>query len=115
MARGTTLVGPHRDEVRFVADEIDLGVYGSRGQQRTAVLALKLAEVHWMRSKINDWPILLLDEVMAELDAHRRGFLLHQINGANQAILTATDPEMFTPEFRAQARVVKVVRGRIEA
>ncbi len=60
------------------------------GQQRTAVLALKLAEVHWMRAKINDWPILLLDEVMAELDAHRRGFLLNQINGANQAILTAT-------------------------
>jgi DNA replication and repair protein RecF len=114
LARGTTLVGPHRDEVRFIADEIDLGVYGSRGQQRTAVLALKLAEVHWMRSKINDWPILLLDEVLAELDAHRRGFLLNQINGANQAILTATDPEMFTPEFRAQAKLVKVMRGRIE-
>jgi DNA replication and repair protein RecF len=114
LARGTTLVGPHRDEVRFIADEIDLGVYGSRGQQRTAVLALKLAEVHWMRAKIDDWPILLLDEVMAELDAHRRGFLLNQINGANQAILTATDPEMFTPEFRAQAKMVKVLRGRIE-
>ncbi len=115
LARGTTLVGPHRDELRFIADEIDLGVYGSRGQQRTAVLALKLAEVHWMRSKINDWPILLLDEVMAELDAHRRGFLLNQINGANQAILTATDPEMFTAEFRAQAKLLKVVRGRIES
>lgn len=113
LARGATLVGPHRDEVRFIADEIDLGVYGSRGQQRTAVLALKLAEVHWMRAQINDWPILLLDEVLAELDAHRRGFLLNQINGANQAILTATDPEMFTPEFRAQAKMVKVVRGRI--
>jgi DNA replication and repair protein RecF len=114
LARGTTLVGPHRDELRFIADEIDLGVYGSRGQQRTAVLALKLAEVHWMRAKINDWPILLLDEVMAELDAHRRGFLLNQVNGANQAILTATDPEMFTPEFRAQAKMVRVIRGRIE-
>jgi DNA replication and repair protein RecF len=115
LARGATLVGPHRDEVRFIADEIDLGVYGSRGQQRTAVLALKLAEVHWMREKIDDWPILLLDEVMAELDAHRRSFLLKQINGANQAILTATDPEMFTTEFRAQAKLVKVLRGRIEA
>lgn len=113
LARGATLVGPHRDELRFIADEIDLGVYGSRGQQRTAVLALKLAEVHWMRAKIDDWPILLLDEVMAELDAHRRGFLLDQINGANQAILTATDPEMFTSEFRAQAKMVKVTRGQI--
>ena len=76
LARGTTLVGPHRDELRFIADEIDLGIYGSRGQQRTAILALKLAETHWMRAQINDWPILLLDEVMAELDAKRRGFLL---------------------------------------
>jgi DNA replication and repair protein RecF len=114
LARGTTLVGPHRDEVRFIADEIDLGVYGSRGQQRTAVLALKLAEVHWMRQKINDWPILLLDEVMAELDVNRRSFLLGQINGANQCVLTATDPEMFTAEFREQSRLLRVTRGRIE-
>jgi len=114
LARGTTLVGPHRDELRFIADEIDLGIYGSRGQQRTSILALKLAETHWMRAKINDWPILLLDEVMAELDAKRRGFLLNQINGANQAILTSTDPEMFTAEFRSQAKMVKVIRGRIE-
>ncbi len=115
LARGTTLVGPHRDELRFIGDEIDLGIYGSRGQQRTAVLALKLAEVQWMRAKINDWPILRLDEVMAELDAQRRGFLLNQINGANQAILTSTDPEMFTAEFRARAKLVRVIRGKIEA
>ncbi len=114
LARRMTLVGPHRDDLRFVADEIDLGVYGSRGQQRTAVLALKLAEVHWMRAKINDWPILLLDEVMAELDAQRRGFLLNQINGANQAILTSTDPAMFTVEFRSQAKMMRVTKGRIE-
>jgi DNA replication and repair protein RecF len=114
LARGATLVGPHRDELRFIADEIDLGTFGSRGQQRTAVLALKLAEVHWMRVQINEWPILLLDEVLAELDAHRRGFLLDQINGANQSILTATDPEMFTAEFRSQAKMMKVMQGRIE-
>jgi DNA replication and repair protein RecF len=114
IARGVTLVGPHRDELRFIADEIDLGTFGSRGQQRTAVLALKLAEMHWMRNKIGDWPILLLDEVMAELDAGRRGFLLNQINGAHQSILTSTDPEMFTEEFRSRARMLKVSKGRIE-
>ena len=114
LARGTTLIGPHRDELRFIAEEIDLGVYGSRGQQRTAVLALKLAEVHWMRQKINDWPILLLDEVMAELDVHRRSFLLGQINGASQCVLTATDPEMFTAEFRTHARLMRVTGGRVE-
>ncbi len=115
LARGTTLVGPHRDEVRFIADEIDLNTFGSRGQQRTAILALKLAEVQWMRSKIHDWPILLLDEVMAELDAGRRGYLLQQINGAHQSILTSTELEMFTTEFRARAKMLRVVRGRIEA
>jgi DNA replication and repair protein RecF len=114
IARGTTLVGPHRDEVRFIADEIDLGTFGSRGQQRTAILGLKLAEVQWMRSKINDWPILLLDEVMAELDAGRRGYLLQQINGAHQSILTSTELEMFTAEFRSRAKILRVARGRIE-
>jgi DNA replication and repair protein RecF len=114
IARGTTLVGPHRDDLRFIADEIDLGTFGSRGQQRTAVLALKLAEVHWMKNKIGDWPILLLDEVMAELDTVRRGFLLNQINGAHQSILTSTDPDMFTDEFRSRARMLKVIKGRIE-
>lgn len=114
IARGTTLVGPHRDEVRFIADEVDLGTFGSRGQQRTAILALKLAEVQWMRTKIDDWPILLLDEVMAELDAGRRGYLLQQINGAHQSILTSTEPEMFTAEFRSRAKLLRVVRGRIE-
>jgi DNA replication and repair protein RecF len=114
LARGVTLVGPHRDELRVIADEIDLGTFGSRGQQRTAILALKLAEMHWLRSKIDDWPILLLDEVLAELDMHRRGCLLEQINGAHQSILTSTDPEMFTAEFRARAKLLKVVRGRIE-
>jgi DNA replication and repair protein RecF len=114
VTRGTTLVGPHRDELRFIADEIDLGTFGSRGQQRTAVLALKLAEVHWMKNKIGDWPILLLDEVMAELDAVRRGFLLNQINGAHQSILTSTDPDMFTAEFRSRARMLRVIKGRIE-
>ena len=114
LARGTTLIGPHRDELRFIADEIDLGTFGSRGQQRTAALALKLAEMHWLRSKIADWPILLLDEVMAELDMNRRGFLLDQINGTHQSILTSADPEMFTAEFRSRAKLLKVVRGRIE-
>jgi DNA replication and repair protein RecF len=67
-----------------------------------------------MRSKINDWPILLLDEVMAELDAGRRGYLLQQINGAHQSILTSTELEMFTTEFRSRAKILRVARGRIE-
>ncbi len=114
MARGMTLVGPHRDELRFVADEVDLGVYGSRGQQRTAVLALKLAEVEWMRGKMDEWPILLLDEVLAELDAKRRAYLLARINGANQSLTTGTGTELFGNEFCQRARMLRVVAGQIK-
>lgn len=114
IARGVTLTGPHRDELRFQADGIDLGTYGSRGQQRTAILALKLAEVDWMKTRTGDWPVLLLDEVLAELDARRRAYLLACVNGAPQAVLTSTDPDLFSPEFKARARLLRVVGGRIE-
>jgi len=113
IARGVTLVGPHRDEMRFIADGIDLGVYGSRGQQRTAVLALKLAEVEWMRAKTGEWPVLLLDEVMAELDAHRRAYLLARVNGANQSLLTSTGLELFGREFCQRAKIMRVATGQV--
>jgi DNA replication and repair protein RecF len=113
IARGVTLVGPHRDEMRFSADGIDLGVYGSRGQQRTAVLALKLAEVEWMRDRTGEWPVLLLDEVMAELDARRRAYLLARVNGANQSLLTSTGLELFGKEFCQRAKILRVAAGQI--
>jgi DNA replication and repair protein RecF len=112
--RGLTLVGPHRDEVRFlVNDRIDLGKFGSRGQQRTAVVALKLAEVHWMHQRTGERPILLLDEVLAELDAERRDFLLAQVNGVQQAIITTTDPAFFDAKFLANMTLLKVEKGRV--
>lgn len=111
--RGLTLIGPHRDEMRFQVNGRDLGDYGSRGQQRTAVLALKLAEVGWMESKTGDRPVLLLDEVLAELDHARRSFLLERIGSAEQAILTATDPSMYTDTFLSRATLINVVGGQI--
>ncbi len=118
IARGMTLIGPHRDELRFIAGspthgthEVDLGVYGSRGQQRTTVLALKLAELEWMREQTQETPVLLLDEVLAELDATRRNFLLTQVDSVEQGLLTATDLEMFSPEFRQQAALWNVQAG----
>ena len=61
IARGVTTIGPHRDELRFLANDIDLGDYGSRGQVRTALLSLKLAEVNWMKERTGEWPVILLD------------------------------------------------------
>lgn len=112
--RGMTLVGPHRDEVRFLINEqVDLSTFGSRGQQRTAVIALKLAEVDWMRERTGEWPILLLDEVLAELDARRRDFLLAQVNGVEQALITTADPAFFAPDFLADMTVFRVEGGRV--
>jgi DNA replication and repair protein RecF len=114
LARGLTLTGPHRDEIRFVAGGIDLGTYGSRGQARTAVLALKLAEVDWMRAKTGEWPVLLLDEVLAELDVNRRGELLARLRGAEQVVMTTTDLGLFPAGVRELATVWQVDGGRIK-
>ena len=94
-------------------DQIDLGKFGSRGQQRTAVVALKLAEVDWMRQRTGEWPILLLDEVLSELDAERREFLLTQVNGVEQALITTTDPTFFDADSLAGMTLLKVEGGRV--
>jgi DNA replication and repair protein RecF len=109
--RGMTLTGPHRDEMRFVANEIDLGTFGSRGQQRTAVLTLKLAQLAWTIEQTGESPVLLLDEVLAELDTQRREFLLSQVAGVEQALLTATDLSMFDAPFLEQAHLFQVEGG----
>lgn len=113
IARGMTTVGPHRDELRFLANGLDLGYYGSRGQIRTALLTLKLAEVDWMRERSGEWPVILLDEVMAELDLERRTDLLAYLGRSEQTFLTTTDLNLFTPEFVEQAEVWNVQGGNI--
>ena len=71
IGRGITVAGPHRDELRLFINERDCGLYGSRGQARTAVMALKFAELEWMRAQLGEYPLFLLDEVVAELDRGR--------------------------------------------
>lgn len=114
ISRGVTTIGPHRDELRFVANGIDLGTYGSRGQIRTAMLSMKLAEVNWMRERSGYWPVLLLDEVLAELDPERREDLLKRLAGSKQALLTTTDLDLFTPEFIGQSALWHISAGRVK-
>jgi len=109
--RGQSSIGPHRDEVRFLSNQIDLGDFGSRGQTRTALLTLKFAEVAWMKQRTGEWPVLLLDEIMAELDPQRRKDLLSVVGQVEQAFLTATDLDMFTPEFVHDHEVWQVNQG----
>jgi len=115
IARGVTTVGPHRDELRVLANGIDLGSYGSRGQVRTALLSLKLAEVSWMREKTGTWPVLLLDEILAELDAKRRQDLLDYLADSEQTLMTTTDVNLFAPAFVEASTVWQIDAGRVTA
>lgn len=113
ISRGVTTIGPHRDELRFNGNGIDLGTYGSRGQVRTATLSLKLAEVAWMKEKTGQWPVLLLDEVLAELDVQRRDDLLNRLANSEQSLLTTTDLDLFSSKFTDHATIWQVRNGRL--
>lgn len=114
IARGVTTIGPHRDELRFLENGIDLGTYGSRGQVRTAMLSLKIAEVTWMEEKTGYSPVLLLDEALAELDPERRIDLLNRLTTNGQTLLTTTDLDLFSPEYVGKSTVWEVSEGRIK-
>ncbi len=90
--RATTTIGPHRDDVALLVDERDVRAFGSQGQQRTAALSMRLAELNVMRESLGEWPVLMLDDVMSELDPSRRRRLLSHIQGI-QTLVTCTDPE----------------------
>ncbi len=111
--RGVTTIGPHRDDVLFSANGVDLGVFGSRGQIRTAVMALKLAEVHWLEKKTGEVPVLLLDETLAELDAQRRTDLLKELAVNSQSIMTTTDLDLFDTHFVSESAVWYLQNGAV--
>lgn len=104
---GYTTVGPHRDDIKIVVNGIDIRHFGSQGQQRSAALSLKLAELEVFKSNIGEYPILLLDDVLSELDENRRNKLLNKISDF-QTILTCTE---YTE--KTQAKVFKVENGKV--
>lgn len=111
IARGVTTIGPHRDDLRFIINKADVSDYGSRGQMRTTLLALKLAEVEWMKERTGEYPVILLDEVMAELDTSRRADLLKYVNDDRQVLFTTTDLTLFSKEFSEKAEIWDVKDG----
>jgi DNA replication and repair protein RecF len=108
---GTTLIGPHRDDVAFVAAGRDLSEFASRGQQRTAILALKLAELDLVREHDGRPPLLLLDDVFSELDPARRAHLVRRIADLPQAFVTTTTLDDLDPGLRAVATPWEVRPG----
>jgi DNA replication and repair protein RecF len=114
ISRGYTVIGPHRDDLILKVNEMDLRKYGSQGQQRTAALALKLAELEFMKSETGEYPVLLLDDVFSELDGLRRKALINIIADKIQTIITATDGENLSGLKNNSYNVYQVNKGRIK-
>ena len=106
-------VGPHRDDIIFIVNDIDIRRCGSQGQQRTAALSLKLSEIELVKKSIKDTPVLLLDDVLSELDSNRQNYLLNSI-GAIQTIITCTGLDEFVKNRFEINKVFKVVNGMID-
>jgi len=109
----TTLVGPHRDEVNFSINQTSARQYGSQGQQRTLVLALKLAELKLIEDVIGEPPLLLLDDVLAELDLNRQNQLLDAIQDRFQTLITTTHLGSFDAQWLNSSQVFTVKAGQI--
>ena len=111
---GMTLTGPHRDDLSFALDGVAAAHFASRGQQRTAALALRLAEARYMAEQKGDLPVVLLDDVLSELDEDRRHAVLESLGGWDQLLITSADPDRFGEGLRAAA-VFRVTAGTMTA
>jgi DNA replication and repair protein RecF len=112
--RGTTMFGPHRDDLQFFVNEHDVQTYGSQGQQRTTALSVKLAEIELIHSEMKEYPILLLDDVLSELDDYRQSHLLNTIQGKVQTFVTTTSVDGIDHQTLKEASTFKVDAGKIK-
>lgn len=113
LARGITLVGPHRDDLGFQVKGVDVRVFGSQGQQRSVALSTKLAEVELMRERVGEAPVLLLDDAGAELDERRRERLFDTVRECCQTLVTCTDEAMLPAQIVRNAQRYRVEEGRV--
>ena len=107
-----TTVGPHRDDMLFSVNGIDIRKYGSQGQQRTAALSLKLSEIDLVKKSIRNTPVLLLDDVLSELDSNRQNYLLNSISDI-QTIITCTGLEEFVKNRFHINKIFQVISGEV--
>ena len=113
IARRQACVGPHRDDIEFKINNNDAVKFASQGQQRTLVLALKLGELEIIEEKTGTTPILLLDDVLAELDETRQNFLLKSINKGIQTVITSVDTLLFEEDFLKDVKIYTVQNGTV--
>ena len=112
-ARKQSCVGPHRDDIEFKINGADATKFASQGQQRTIVLSLKLSELEIIKEKTGYYPILLLDDVLAELDDIRQNYLLKSIDNNTQTIITSVDTLLFEQEFLNDVTIYNIENGRL--
>ena len=112
-ARRLACVGPHRDDIEFKINDFDAAKFASQGQQRTLVLSLKLSELEIIKEKTGFSPILLLDDVLAELDEVRQNYLLKSIGAETQTIITSVDTLLFEEEFLKDVKIYNIEGGRV--
>lgn len=113
MRRCQSCVGPHRDDIIFYINGNEAVKFASQGQQRTIVLALKLSELDIITNKTGDEPVLLLDDVLAELDDIRQNYLLKSISANTQTIITSVDTLLFEDEFLKDVKIYKIENGKL--
>ncbi|NMO94175.1 DNA replication/repair protein RecF [Paenibacillus lemnae] len=113
--RGITLAGPHRDDLAFYINGNEVQIYGSQGQQRTTALSLKLAEIELIQEEIGEYPVLLLDDVLSELDPYRQTQLIETFQSKVQTFITATGVESLNADKLKDARIFQVHSGQVDA
>ncbi|CAM3631723.1 DNA replication/repair protein RecF [Marinicrinis lubricantis] len=111
--RGTTLVGPHRDDIEFFINDKEAHTYGSQGQQRTTALSVKLAEIELIHQEVGEYPILLLDDVLSELDRNRQTQLIETFQSKVQTFITTTGLESVNLQKLQEAKIFNVESGSI--
>ncbi|MBO0703591.1 MAG: DNA replication and repair protein RecF, partial [Candidatus Dormibacteraeota bacterium] len=113
LRRGVTTVGPHRDDLLITLAGRDTRAYASQGQQRTAVVAIKLAEAQVVGRRAGEPPVLLLDDVLSELDANRRAKLLQHLGEGAQVVVTSVEADPFPEDVIGRSRVLQISRGSV--
>lgn len=112
MRRGFTSVGPHRDDLEILLNGINIKSFGSQGQQRTAALSLKLSEIEIIKEEVGEWPILLLDDVMSELDHKRQKDLIYALKDV-QTIITTTEIDNLLDDYINASKIIKINNGSV--
>ena len=111
---GMTLYGPHRDDLEFYLDNDDIRIFGSEGQQKVALIAIKIAEISIFKEITNSYPIILLDDIFSELDVRTRNRIINYLNEELQVVITSNDTKGISKKILDRAKIFKVDDGKID-